>query len=92
VRIRDIDTSMADGVGELVGSIVSLAVWPIMNVAIALGAVSMLRLKNYSIACISAILAIIPVCSPCFVLGIPLGIWAFVVLNRREVKQRFMTK
>ena len=92
VQIRAIDTSTAEGAGELVGSIVSLVVWPLMNVAVALGAVSMLRLKNYSSAYTSAILAIIPVCSPCFVLGIPFGIWALVVLNRPEVKQRFMTK
>lgn len=92
VRIRAIDTSTAEGAGELVGSIVSLAVWPLMNVAIGLGAVSMLRLKNYHSAYTAAILAIIPVCSPCFVLGIPFGIWALVVLNRPELKQRFMTK
>lgn len=92
VRIRAIDTSTPGGAGELVGGIVSLVVWPFMNVAVALGAVSMLRLKNYRTANMAAILAIIPVCSPCFVLGIPFGIWAIVVLHRPEVKQHFMTK
>ena len=92
VRIRAIDTSTAGGAGELVGSIVSLAVWPLMNVTVALGALSMLRLKHYRSACTAAILAIIPVCSPCFVLGIPFGIWAIVLLQRPEVKQRFVAK
>jgi hypothetical protein len=83
-------TSTAEGTGELVGSIVSLILWPLMNLAVALGAVSMIRLKSYRSAYTAAILSIIPVCSPCFLLGIPFGIWAIVVLNRPEVKKRFM--
>src|SRR5262245_33786343 len=92
VRMRAIDTSTAEGGGELVGSILSLALWPLMNLAIALGAISMLRLKNYASAYTAAVLSVIPVCSPCFLLGIPFGIWAIIVLNRPEVKQRFTKK
>ena len=90
VRMRAIDTSTPEGAGELVGSIVSLAIWPLMNLAIAVGAVSMIRLRNYRSAYTAAILSVIPICSPCLLLGIPFGIWAIVVLNRPEVKQRFM--
>jgi hypothetical protein len=92
VRIRAIDTSTAEGAGELFGGVISLALWPLMNLAIALGAISMIRLKNYRSAYTAAILSVIPICSPCFLLGIPFGIWAIVVLNRPEVKQRFMNE
>jgi hypothetical protein len=89
VRIRAIDSSTPGGSGELLGSIVSLIVWPLMNLAIALGAISMIRLTSYRSAYTAAIASLVPVCSPCFVLGIPFGIWAIVVLNRPEVRQRF---
>ena len=89
VRIRAIDTSTPEGSGEMVGSVAALIVWPLMNVAIALGAISMIRLNSYRSSYTAAILSVIPVCSPCFVLGIPFGIWAIVVLNRPDVKRRF---
>ena len=89
VRISAIDTSKPEGVGEMCGSIVSLVLWPLINVAIALGAISMIRLTSYRSAMVAAILSVIPICSPCFVLGIPFGIWAIVVLNRPEVRRRF---
>jgi hypothetical protein len=90
VRMRAIDTSTPEGVGELIGMFMSLAIWILMNLAIAVGAVSMIRLRNYRSAYTAAILSVIPVCSPCLLLGIPFGIWAIVVLNRPEVKQRFV--
>lgn len=90
IRMRAIDSSTSAGMGELAGAMVSLVVWPLMNVMIAFGAISMIRLRNHSAAYAGAILAVIPICSPCFVLGIPFGVWALVVLNRPEVKQRFV--
>jgi hypothetical protein len=90
VRIRAIDTSTPKGSGRMVGSVVPLIVWPLRNLAIALGAISMIRLKSYRSSYTAAILSVIPVCSPCFVLGIPFGIWAIVVLNRPGIKQLFM--
>jgi hypothetical protein len=90
VRIRAIDTATSHGVGEMFGSVLSLILWPLMNVGIALGAISMIGLKSYRSARQAAIMSAIPVCSPWFLLGIPFGIWAIVVLNRPAVKQRFM--
>jgi uncharacterized membrane protein len=90
VRIRAIDTSTPEGSGEFFGSIVSLIVWIVMNLAIAAGAISMIRLRSHRSAQTAAIMSVIPVCSPCFVLGIPFGIWALIVLNRPGVKQRFL--
>lgn len=53
------------------------------------GAYCMLRLEKLYLARIAAILSIIPICSGCYVLGIPFGIWALIVLNRPEVKAAF---
>jgi len=90
VRMQAVDTSTPAGAGELAGMIVTLVALTLMNVAIVLGAISMLRLKNYRSAYTAAVLSLIPFCSPCFVLGIPFGIWALIVLHRADVKQRFL--
>lgn len=49
----------------------------------------MRQLKSYQLTRIGAVLAIIPCLGPCFVLGIPFGIWALVVLNKPGVKEMF---
>jgi hypothetical protein len=89
-QIRATDPSTSEGAGRLVGQIAALTLWSVMNSAVALGAISMIRLKSYRIARTAAIFSVIPVCTPWFVLGIPFGIWALFVLSRPVVKQRFM--
>jgi hypothetical protein len=37
----------------------------------------------------ASIIAIIPCFGPCCCLGIPVGIWALVVINKPEVKSAF---
>ena len=88
-QIRATHPSTSEGAGRLVGQIAALTLWSLMNSAVALGAISMIRLKSYRIARTAAIFSVIPVCTPWFVLGIPFGIWALFVLNRPVVKQRF---
>lgn len=61
----------------------------LMNLAIVCGAVQMARLRSYSSAMTAAILAVIPACSPCVVVGIPFGIWAIIVLRDPSVKAAF---
>ena len=90
VRIRALDTSTPEGAGNLLGSIGSLTVWLLINVSIALGAIAMIRLTSYRSAYNAAICSVIPLCSPCLLLGIPFGIWAIILLKRPEVKRRFM--
>jgi hypothetical protein len=92
VKFQAIDTSTPDGTGEMIGFVGALIMWPLMSLVIAFGAISMIRLKGYASAYTAAILAVIPGCSPCFILGIPFGIWAIIVLNRPDVKQRFLKK
>jgi serine/threonine protein kinase len=52
-----------------------------------LGAIKMLRLQSYPLAVTASILAM--VVTPGNLVGLPLGIWAFVVLMRPEVKAAF---
>jgi hypothetical protein len=49
----------------------------------------MLHLKNYGLCVAAAIIALVPCTSPCCCLGLPIGIWALVVLTKAEVKTAF---
>lgn len=53
------------------------------------GALCMLKGKKPGLAKTAAILVMLPVSSCCFVLGIPFGIWALIVLRKPEVKAVF---
>ncbi|MBN2371271.1 MAG: hypothetical protein JXO72_12375 [Vicinamibacteria bacterium] len=53
------------------------------------GAMKMKDLSNYGLALASTILVMIPCLSPCCFLGIPIGIWALVVLLGQDVKSAF---
>ena len=60
-----------------------------IGVVIFLGAKKMMNLQSYSFAMVAAILAMIPCISPCCILGLPIGIWALVVLLDPNVKAAF---
>jgi len=74
---------------ELIFSMVVAFGLSAVQLAILMGAVNMLKGNGYSSARMSGILSCIPVCTPCFLLGIPFGIWALVVLGKQEVKDAF---
>ncbi len=59
------------------------------NAAILQGAIQMRRLTGYKQAESTCMLALVPCCSPCLVLGIPFGIWGLLVLSDPQVKQAF---
>jgi hypothetical protein len=62
----------------------TLAVYPL----VLAGGIQMRRLRSHSLAVAAAVLAMFP-CSPAFLLGLPFGIWAFVVLLDPDVKAAF---
>jgi GYF domain 2 len=77
--------SMLSGpIGVVMGIIAIL-----MSVVILLGALKMKKLENYGLAMTASILAMIPCFSPCCLIGLPIGIWAVVVLSKPEVKSAF---
>jgi hypothetical protein len=61
----------------------------VVGVVILLGALKMKKLESYSFAMAAAIIAMVPCISPCCLVGLPIGIWALVVLNKPEVKSQF---
>lgn len=73
------------GTFGIVLNIVGVAI----GVVILLGALKMKRLESYNFAMASSILALAPCISPCCIVGLPIGIWALVVLVKPEVKGAF---
>jgi hypothetical protein len=55
---------------------------------ILFGSWGMAHLHHYKISMATAIVAMLP-CGVCWFIGLPLGIWAVVVLNDPEVKRAF---
>ena len=59
---------------------------------IAIGALNMRRGTRYHWAYSAAVLASIPMLTPLFCWGLPLGIWALIVLHRKDVKAAFAVR
>ena len=55
---------------------------------ILMGGIKMKRLENYALAMTASIVALLP-CSACCIVGLPIGIWALVILSKPEVKSSF---
>lgn len=53
------------------------------------GALKMKKLESYGWAMTASIIAMVPCFSPCCLIGLPIGIWALVVLSKPEVKGAF---
>ena len=76
---------MLSGPSGVVINLVDIAV----GIFIIFAALKMKKLESHGMAVAGSILALIPCCSPCCCIGIPLGIWALVVLTKAEVKGYF---
>ena len=68
--------------------IVLLLVKLVMDVVTIFAGWQMRQLKSWSICMAGSILAMLP-CSLCCILGLPMGIWALIVLVDTDVKQAF---
>jgi|SRR5215204_3144474 len=75
---------------------VGVIVWPtlgLLSVAasplIIFGGLQMLGMRRYSTALLASILVLVPVTSLCCISGIPIGIWALIVLRDPEVRAVF---
>ncbi len=69
--------------------VVMYLVFIVMAIVILLGAFKMKSVSSYGFALTSAILAALPCWGPCCCLGLPIGIWAIVVLMDQNVKAAF---
>jgi hypothetical protein len=82
----------SDGAGLLfsgangpVFSLISLGA----GVVMFLGAQKMKTLESYNWAMLASGVALVPGVSPCWLIGLPVGIWSIVILSKAEVKQSF---
>ncbi len=69
--------------------VVSCVIAILLSGLIFFGAMKMKKLENYGLAMAASIIAMIPCLSPCCLIGLPIGIWAVVVLAKPEVKSAF---
>ena len=58
-------------------------------IVILIAAIKMKKLESHGFAMTASILAMIPFISPCCCIGLPVGIWALVILSKPEVKAAF---
>ena len=77
--------NMLSGTIGVVSAIIAL----LLSGLIFFGATKMKRLESYGLAMAASIIAMVPCLSPCCLLGLPIGIWAVVVLSKPEVKNAF---
>lgn len=77
--------SVFSGTLGVIGSILGIVV----SALILYGALKMKKLENHGWAITASILALAPCISPCCLIGLPIGIWALVVLAKPEVKSAF---
>ncbi|MDY3554855.1 hypothetical protein R5W24_003985 [Gemmata sp. JC717] len=61
----------------------------VANFVIINGALRMKQLESHPLALTACILGMIPCLGPCFVLGLPFGIWGLTVLNESRVRRAF---
>lgn len=61
----------------------------ILGVVVLLGAIQMRKLENYRFAVVTSVIATLCCCSPWFLLGMPFGIWALVVLCNERIRDAF---
>jgi hypothetical protein len=76
--------SMFSGPIGIISNILVLA----LGGVILYGGIGMKKLENHGLAMAAGIIAMLP-CSACCVIGLPIGIWAVVVLSKPEVKGAF---
>jgi hypothetical protein len=63
----------------------------VISAVILVGGIKMKKLESYGWAMTASVISVIPCVSPCCygLVGIPIGIWALVVLSKPEVKSAF---
>ena len=76
-----------EGMRGPMAGVISLGIAAV-NSFVLFGAINLLRLRNYGVAMVTSVVAMLP-CQCCCVLGLPAGIWALVIMNKPEVKSQF---
>lgn len=79
-------TTLFSGVVGMVFNVV----WMLLGGLIIFGAIKMKNLQSWGLAMASAVVAALPCTSYwCCLLGLPIGVWAIIVLMDQQVKASF---
>lgn len=89
VAVASGDSSGFAGLMSGVVGLIFSVIWLLMGVVVIYGAIKMKALQSYGLAFAAAVLAALPCTSPCCFIGLPIGIWAIVVLLNEDVKRSF---
>lgn len=76
---------LGGGLG-IIGNIIGLAVGGFIIWA----SMQMKQLRGWTLCVVASVVAMIPCISPCCLVGLPIGIWALIVLMKPEVKSAFV--
>jgi hypothetical protein len=79
----------AQMMGSTIGLVLGL-IGLVLYVVAIVGALKMKNLQSYGLSLASAVIVMLP-CSCCCLAGLPVGIWALVVLMNDQVKAAFRT-
>ena len=81
------------GMSTLFSGVIGLVfnvVWILLSGLVIFGAVKMKNLQSWGLSMAAAVVAALPCTNwPCCLLGLPLGIWAIVMLMDQQVKASF---
>lgn len=73
------------GVTDILQALFGVAV----NGMVIFGALKMQRLEDWGLAVTAAVLTLLPCAGCCCLIGLPIGVWSLLVLNKPEVKSAF---
>lgn len=79
------------GPGSLALSLLQIAVETAISGFVLYAGMRLQKLRDRGICMAAAIIAMVPCINPCCCLGIPLGIWVLMVLNRPDVRSSFQS-
>lgn len=77
--------ALMGGTTALLNGAVGLA----LSGLIVFGGIKMKSLESWALVLVACVAAMIPCTSPCYILGIPAGIWAMMIIFSPEVKSAF---
>jgi hypothetical protein len=88
-KVEDKNLQLALSLFQGTFGLIHSAAGVLIGLSMLLSGIQMRKLKGYKNAMTSSILAMIPIVSPCCIVGLPIGIWSVVVLCKPEVKDAF---
>ncbi len=77
--------------GSIVTEITIVLLMVVQTAVVIIGAWNLMQLRSYRLALLGSFLGILPF-APSAIVGIPMGIWALILLNRSEVQEAFASR